>query len=246
MKAWLRRGKRATAAAVAFLIVLIAAAATWKVAKALCFVLAGEVTCRAQIDEPVVALSLDDGPEKQGVDAALAALDQAGAHATFFLIGKYVDEEPALVRRILASGNETANHSYTHKWMIGRSAAFYDQEIARTTAALRRAGAPPPRLFRPPFGKKLVGLPLAVRRQGLRMIMWDAGDPDTADPRAYASAVLRQAKPGSIILMHVMYKGNEGARRALPLVLAGLKARGFQVVTVGELLARAEQTEKRR
>jgi peptidoglycan/xylan/chitin deacetylase (PgdA/CDA1 family) len=227
------------------LLLVCGAGATWKLSKSLCFVLVGEVTCRVAVDGPVVALSLDDGPTVEGVDAALAALRDGGAHATFFLIGKYVDEEPTLVGRIVASGNEAANHSYTHKWMIGRSSAFYEAEIARTSAALHRAGAPPPRLFRPPFGKKLIGLPLAVRRQNLMMIMWDVADPDATDPRAYADAVVRRARPGSIILMHVMYRGNETARAALPLILAGLRGRGFRVVSVGELLARAKQREGR-
>lgn len=241
-----RRRRWITAAAVAPCLLLAGAVSLWKVSKALCFTLAGDVTCRVPVAEPLVALSLDDGPTPEGVDSALAALHGAGAHATFFLIGRYVDEQPALVRRIAASGNEAANHSYSHKWMILRPGAFYDSEIARTDAAVRRAGAPPPRLFRPPFGKKLLGLPLAVRRHGLRMIMWDVEDPDTADPRGYADQVVRRARPGSIILMHLMYRGNGTARAALPLVLAGLRARGMRIVTVSELIARGEHRERPR
>jgi peptidoglycan/xylan/chitin deacetylase (PgdA/CDA1 family) len=69
------------------------------------------------------------------------------------------------------------------------------------------------------------------------MIMWDVEDPPgAATPRDYARQVVAQARPGSIVLMHVMYKSNRVAREALPLVVDGLNARGFRVVTVGELL----------
>ena len=71
------------------------------------------------------------------------------------------------------------------------------------------------------------------------MVMWDVEDPFGAgNPREYADRILRDVRPGSIILMHVMYDGNRTAREALPLVLSGLAARGLRVVTVGELLAR--------
>lgn len=224
----------------AVLLLLVAGAiAVRQLSKARCFVLTGEAICRVETSEPIVALSLDDGPSPAGTDAALAALEAAGARATFFLVGRAVDRHPELVRRIVAAGHETANHSYSHVRMIFRSASFYDEEIVRAEAALRRAGAGDAGLFRPPFGRKLFGLPRAVERQRHRLIMWDVADPDTEDPRAFAEQVVREARPGSIILMHVMSRANGPAREALPLVLAGLARKGLRVVTVSELLARA-------
>ena len=236
-----RRRKWLIGTAVAAVLLLAGALGLWHLSKAWCFVLAGGVTCRAETSEPIVALTLDDGPTPEGTAAALAARDRGGARATFFLIGRLVDRHPAEVRRLIAAGHEVANHSWSHRWMIGRSSAWYDQEIARTDAALRRLGARGPPLFRPPFGKKLFGLPLAVRRQGHRMIMWDVAEPDTRDPRAYAAHIVERARPGSIILMHVMYRSNATGREALPLVLDGLRRKGLRVVTVSELLARAER-----
>ncbi|HEY0013885.1 MAG TPA: polysaccharide deacetylase family protein [Allosphingosinicella sp.] len=216
----------------------------WRASKAWCFVLAGEVTCRAETEEPIVALTLDDGPTPEGTAAAIAALERGGARATFFLIGRHIERHPGEVRRILAAGHEVGNHSWSHKRMMGRSSAWYDEEIARTGALLHRLGARGPRLFRPPFGKKLFGLPLAARRQGHRMIMWDVGEADLADPRAYADHIVARARPGSIILMHVMYRGNATGRTALPLVLDGLRRKGLRAVTVGELLARTEERDR--
>lgn len=208
----------------------------WAVSRARCFALVGEMICRVETDRPLVALTFDDGPTERGVAAALPHLRASGARATFFLIGREVGERPHLVRRIVAEGHEIANHSLTHQVMIGRSAAFYDSEIAETHRRLIAAGAPPPKLFRPPFGKKLWGLPAAARRQGYKMVMIDVEEPTTEDPRAYADRLVREAKPGSILLMHPMYRANGTAREALPLVIRGLQARGFRIVTVSELL----------
>jgi peptidoglycan/xylan/chitin deacetylase (PgdA/CDA1 family) len=71
--------------------------------------------------------------------------------------------------------------------------------------------------------------------------MWDVEDPpgEERDPRRYAEHIVANVKPGSIILMHIMYRGNQVARDALPLVIGGLKARGFRIVPVGELEKRA-------
>ena len=231
-----RTSRRVAWGSAAILLVLVGSAiALYFVSKARCFTLTGDIICRVETRRPMVALTFDDGPTEEGVSATLSELEKKGARATFFLIGTEVAERPHLVRRIAAAGHEIGNHSLTHKWMMGRSSAFYDREIAETHRLLVAAGAPPPRLFRPPYGKKLWGLPIAAERHGYRMVMIDVEEPVTDDPRAYADQLVREARPGSILLMHLMYRGNAVARDALPLVIDGLQKRGFQVVSVGEL-----------
>ena len=224
--------------AIGLVAVTLLIAALSAISNARCFALVGEAVCRVETQAPMVALSFDDGPTAEGVAWATAQLRRTGAHATFFLIGDQLEGREVLVRRLLADGHEIGNHSFSHQRMLLRPASFYDEEIGRTDRLLRRAGVPAPRLFRPPYGKKLVGLPRAVARMGYEMIMWDVEDPSGAhDARDYADRILRDVRPGSIILMHIMYRGNGMARDALPLVLRGLAARGLRVVTVGELLA---------
>jgi peptidoglycan/xylan/chitin deacetylase (PgdA/CDA1 family) len=236
----MRRLWRPAALGSALLLALLLGAALFRVSRARCFTLVGSVTCRVETTKPMVALTFDDGPDDAGVEAALAALGKHRVSATFFLIGATAAKRPELVRRLVAAGQEIGNHSWSHARMVLKSAAFYDAEIGRTDAALRAAGAPPPRLFRPPYGKKLIGLPLAVRRHGYRMVTWDVEDPQDGrgDARSYAAHIVRSARPGSIILMHLMY-GNRRAREALPLVLDGLERRGLAVVPVGRLLKEA-------
>lgn len=227
-------------AALALVAAFGLAVATWQVSRARCFVLGGDITCRVGTKAPMVALTFDDGPTELGVNAILPILQRHGATATFFLIGKQVAARPDLAVRLKAAGHELANHSYTHSRMIGRPAGWYDDEIARTEAALARAGGGSG-LFRPPYGKKLWGLPQAVERAGLTMVMIDVEEPATTDPAEYARRVVADARPGSILLLHAMYGPNQTARDALPMILDGLKARGLKPVSVGELISSAER-----
>ncbi len=210
----------------------------WRISKERCFQLVGDMVCRVETAEKIVALSFDDDPTPEGVDAVLATLEPRGIKATFFLIGNRMEKWPGQAKRLLAAGHELGNHSYTHTRMLGKWPSTYDGEVRKTDGLLKAEGAMKPVLFRPPFGKRLIGLPLAVRRAGYRTIMWDAGDDaeNNPEPRAYAADILRKVRPGSIILMHPMYRHNQTARDALPMVLDGLKAKGYRVVTVSALL----------
>jgi peptidoglycan/xylan/chitin deacetylase (PgdA/CDA1 family) len=223
----------------ALVLVLLASAGLWQVSRSRCFVLVGTATCRVETAAPLVALTFDDGPTPLGVEQILPELERHGAHATFFLTGREATQRPDLVRAIVQAGHEVGNHSFTHQRMVGHSMAFYRDEIGETQAALRAAGAES-KLFRPPYGKKLFGLPVAVEQAGLRMAMWDVEDPATSDPVTFANGVVAAARPGSIILIHAMYPANDTARRALPMILAGLERKGLSVVSVGELVKQAK------
>ncbi|MCR2834786.1 polysaccharide deacetylase family protein [Parerythrobacter lacustris] len=207
--------------------------------KAKCTQLTGELTCRVETREKLVPLSFDDGPTPEGVAAVLPILAEYDAKATFFLIGKDMERHPQEAGRILEAGHELGNHSFSHQRNIGYSRAFYRSELEQTEALLAAAGSDSG-LFRPPFGRKLLGLPLEARDAGLHTIMWDVEDqPERfTDPAAYAEDILDRVRPGSIILIHPMYRHNQAAREALPAILSGLRTRGYEIVTVGELLER--------
>lgn len=215
------------------------AAAVWQLSKARCLQIVGAVTCRVETKAKLVALTFDDGPTPEGVDAVLAELGPRGIHATFFLIGNRMDKFPGEAERLVAAGHELGNHTYSHQRNLVRSQDFYAAEIAKTRALMERAGSDT-KLFRPPFGKRLIGLPLEVERAGYRTIMWDVEDrPEKfKQASAFAQDILARVRPGSIILIHPMYRHNQVARDALPIVLDGLQAQGYEIVTVSELLKR--------
>jgi len=226
--------------AIAAIALILSAALVWQLSKARCMQLVGEVTCRVETEEKLVALTFDDGPTPEGVDAVLAELEPRGITATFFLIGSRMVKFPGQAERLIAAGHELGNHTYSHQRNLGRSQEFYANEIAKTRVLLQAAGSDT-KLFRPPFGKRLIGLPLEVERAGYRTIMWDVEDqPEKfTQASAFAQNILARVRPGSIILIHPMYRHNQVARDALPIVLDGLRSQGYAVVTVSELLKRA-------
>lgn len=229
----------------ALVAVFFVAGSLFFISRSECFQLVGDVTCRVETDRKIVALTFDDGPTRQGIDAVLPVLDRYGVKATFFLIGNEMEKHPDLAERLLADGHELGNHSYSHKRNVLRQRSFYRDEVRRTQRLLADAGSDTT-LFRPPYGKRLIGLPLEVEAAGYRMVTWDVKEDGRLydDPDAYVRDILARVRPGSIILIHPMYRINATGREALPAILAGLKAKGYEIVPVGQLLA-FEQAGKR-
>ena len=214
------------------LLMLGSAAGLHLLSKAKCFQLVGDVVCRIETDHNVVALTFDDGPTPEGVDAVLAVLEEHDVKATFFLIGNRMERYPNQAKRLLSAAHELGNHTYSHKRNLFRSQSFYDDEVKRARDILQSYGSETT-LFRPPFGKRIIGLPWAVDEAGYTTIMWDvANKAETFPaPEDYAADIVDRVEPGSIILMHPMYHHNQTARDALPLVIRRLRAGGFEIVT---------------
>jgi len=193
-----------------------------------------------------VALTFDDGPSPRFTPQILAALHAAGAHATFFVVGRHAARYPGLVRAEWAGGNAIGNHTYDHTWVPGMSRARLRKSLAATTAAVRRAtGDACLWLFRPPFG----ALPWhsrgadELRQDGWTTVDWSIDPKDWKRPgaRAIAQRVIRQLRPGAIILLHDGAPDGQNADRSqtvatLRLILAALQERGLQAVTLPQLL----------
>lgn len=233
------RSRRAIFLALLPLLTLVLAGlGAWHVSRARCYQWGAPLVCHVDTGgKKIVALTFDDGPVPYAIDRLLPILASHNAHATFFLTGSEMEKHPGEAARLLAAGQEIGNHSFSHQRMILHSSAWYDREIGRTNALLRREGLARPHLFRPPYGKKLIGLPQALSRAGMLTIMWDVEDPSTTDPAIYARELLAQIRPGAIILIHPMHRSNETARMALPTILSTLHQRGYTIVPVGTLLA---------
>lgn len=200
----------------------------------------GEIVTRVETDRPVVALTLDDGPSARFTNEVLTILRERNAKATFFVTGREAGENLAQTRMIVHAGHEIGNHSYSHANMAFMGPASVKDEVERTDAAIRAAGYEGEILFRPPSGKKLVSLPWYLSQHSRKTIMWDVEPesyPEVADnPDALAKYVIDHAKNGSIILLHAMYRSRDVSRQALPLVIDGLRQKGFELVTVSQLL----------
>lgn len=203
-----------------------------------CFNALFDAVCSVSTTQNLVALTFDDGPGDTGVDTVLPVLARHDARATFFLSGQKLENNMGAGRRILAAGHELGNQAWSNQVMEDRSQEFHASEIAQTDTLLRDLGVKRPDLFRPPYGIRSVGLLWELHRADYRLVMWDVSDNGKreAPPQAYANAILSQVRPGSIILLHTMGGDDGNARKALPLILAGLHEKGLKSVTVSELL----------
>ena len=190
--------------------------------------------CKAQ---PCIALSFDDGPSAKNTPAVLDILEQEKVTASFFLIGRNVPGNEALVKRMVASGFEIGNHTWDHKDLSKLTDDQIKQEILSTQAAIVQAGGPLPTYFRPPYGSADARVRAAA---GLKTILWneDPRDWDTSDPSQLVAAILASAKPGGVVDMHDIQSVTTVALR--PAILA-LKQKGFQFVTISALM-QAEET----
>lgn len=187
----------------------------------------------------VIALTFDDGPTET-TSGFISTLHHYHAVGTFFFLGQQARHYPALVRRALANGNALGNHSYSHRYMTKDSDLARD-ELGRTSTAIEDATGYRPCIYRPPYGARGRGIQRAAWRLGMMSILWDVDPEDWRNPASsqIRNHVLSHAHPGSIILMHDGAAGRRATLSALPGIITTLKARGYQLVTVPELLGLA-------
>jgi peptidoglycan/xylan/chitin deacetylase (PgdA/CDA1 family) len=207
--------------------------------------LAGTVTS-VSTNEPLAALTFDDGPNPEFTPRVLAALERFQAAATFFMIGKAARHYPQLVESVARGGHAVGNHSWDHPSFPRINTRGRYEQIRACEKALSPFGQ---KLFRPPFGHQSLASHLTARCLGYQVIAWDVVAMDWLDKDAewMAARVERQIQPGSIILFHdslypVLHRRFEDRGptiRAVELLLGRL-AKDFRFVTIPQLLAQGQ------
>jgi peptidoglycan-N-acetylglucosamine deacetylase len=174
---------------------------------------------------PVVYFTFDDGPHPQATPFVLDQLQQYGAKATFFCIGKNVVEQPDIYQRILTEGHAVGNHTHNHLngWKTGNKTYL---ENIRTAGGYIKSN-----LFRPPYGRIS---PFQIRqlKPDFHIVMWDvlSADFDTeiSGEQCLQNVVFKLQK-GSIIVFHDSAKAWERLEYALPRALAFCKKQGWRM-----------------
>jgi len=191
-----------------------------------------------------LALTFDDGPNDPHTLKLLDVLAKHNVHATFFMIGRYVREQPEIARAVANSGHVIGNHTFTHPRLIFRSEAQTRAELTNCRSALEDAIGAPSNLFRPPFGGRRPATLRIARELGLETVMWNiAGRDWNASPAsAIESKIARQihADGGDIILLHDGGHRALGADRAQTVIatdnlIRRFKDQGYVFVTVLEM-----------
>ena len=182
-----------------------------------------------------LAFTLDDGPQERYTQEALEKLDEAGARATFFLLGRSARQQPWLTRQIAAAGHAIGNHTMSHRNLAWLPSRAIRQEIAGCNALLEDLIGQPVRYFRPPFGGRRPAVLRIAHELGLETVLWNSMGFDWR-PWNTAKEIMksierdirrnRKAGHGSTILLH------DGSPRATAT------DRGRSIAALGYLLER--------
>ena len=184
-------------------------------------------------EEPkYIALTFDDGPRADTTGRLLDGLKERGAKATFFLIGSQIAGNAALVQRMRDEGHQVGSHTWSHARLQGQSCSVVSEEISRTDAALRSVLGDGEYWVRPPYGQldkcqeSIFSVPL---------VKWsvDPRDWEVKNADKDVAAVLKNAQPGDIILMHDTVPASVDAALC---IVDKLQTQGYHFVTVQELL----------
>jgi peptidoglycan-N-acetylglucosamine deacetylase len=190
-----------------------------------------------------LALTYDDGPNDPHTLRLLEVLAKHQVHATFFLIGRYVQQRPEIVREIAQAGHVVGNHTFTHSLLIFKSEAEIRRELMDCRSALHDAIGGHSNLFRPPFGGRRPAVLRIARELGLEPVMWNVTgyDWNTPPSAVIERKISQQLRGGDVILLHDGGHQRLGADRsqtvlATDQLIARLKSHGSEFVTISEML----------
>jgi peptidoglycan-N-acetylglucosamine deacetylase len=188
-----------------------------------------------------IALTFDDGPS-ESTPRILELLAAHNARATFFMCGANAARLPAIARQVAAAGHEIGNHSFCHSRFDFRAREFMRVDIDDAQQAIAAAAGVTPSLFRAPYGVRWFGLGAVQRELGLTGVMWSVIGLDwKLPPERVSKRLLAAASNGAIFCLH---DGREklqdpdvsATTGALTTLLPALRTKGFDLVTVSELL----------
>lgn len=224
----------------AILILILILYGTWHLSKSRTHQLFGEFYPRVETADSLVALTFDDGPSPEYTDAVIKILQKENIKATFFVTGAELRKYPEGGEKLVDAGHILGNHSYSHRQMVLKSMEFIRHEIEVTDSLIQAAGHDDEIYFRPPYGKRLMGLPWYLKRHNRKTVMWDI-EPESYsdimnDPEKIRTHIRENIRPGSIILLHVMYKSRQASRDALTGIIADVGSMGYQFVTLPQLI----------
>lgn len=201
---------------------------------------------RGDVAQPFVALTFDDGPDPTRTPQVLDALGEAGARATFFMIGRAAERHPEIVSQVVAAGHQVANHSMNHpRWLNLATSPRMVREMQEGEACLARLSASvTPMPYRPPIGLRSPSLMRALRRFPRTVVTWSIHGRDrrASSPREICDRVVSRAGAGDIVVLHDGSDASGGGpphtAAAVGPIARGLRERGLACVTLAQMFGR--------
>ena len=169
-------------------------------------------------------LTFDDGPTPEITDWVLNKLSEYNAKATFFCLGKNVQNYPEIYNRILTGGHAVGNHTFTHMEGWRTTPEEYINDVKETSIYIKS------KLFRPPYGRITITKSKALQKLGYKIIMWDVVAIDwstNTSKKKTAENVIKNSKPGSIIVFHDSVKAEKNMKYALSQTLDFFSNEGY-------------------
>lgn len=189
-----------------------------------------------------IALTFDDGPDPIYTEEILDVLKSKGVKATFFLVGKKIEQNPLVAERIFEEGHCLANHTYTHINLKKKSFKEAYSEIQQTEQLLVNICGKSPKLFRPPWGHITSSERVTLEKYGYKIVLWDVNSRDYMPKitvNEIVTNVMRNIGGNKIVLFHDSdYQGKASRQNtvlALPEIIDFLKASGYNFVTINQL-----------
>ena len=204
----------------------------------------GVVYWHGDINQKKIALTFDDGPNQPYTSQILDILKTYNIKATFFLIGKNVEAYPEVVKRMVKEGHSIGNHTYSHPELVLKLKSQIERQIKKAEEIIFKITGIRPHLFRPPYGLDNPWVFVEAEKMGYLIIKWSVSGGNGGKEISYdkiLNNVLSKVENGSIILLHdgnrlIKEADRSQLVRALPLIIEILENKGYQFVTIPELL----------
>ncbi len=203
----------------------------------------GQIFWKGAPGKNLVALTFDDGPNEPFTSQIADILKEKKIGATFFIVGQNAVRSSGSIRRLFDEGHELGNHTWTHEVLPLKTPARIGDELTRTSDLIEKTTGRRPALFRAPHGWRNPWVNMVARKCGMAPVAWTLGVWDTDRPgeEEILRRTLAGARDGCILLLHDGRGLEEGADssqlvRALPKIIDELKRRGFEFVTLSEMM----------
>ena len=197
-----------------------------------------------------LALTYDDGPNDPYTWRMMEVLEHHGVKATFFLLGRFVQERPDMARALVAAGHSIGNHTWDHPNLVFASSVEVRRQLQQTRQAILDATGLDTRLFRPPFGSRRPASLRAAQSVGFQPVMWTVTCYDWKAKSAgqIVAHAERQIRGGDVILLHDGEYHRIGGDRsrsveATDRILSRYKSEGYEFVTIPQMMKQRADPE---
>ncbi|TMM29981.1 polysaccharide deacetylase family protein [Polaribacter aestuariivivens] len=192
-----------------------------------------EYIWRFSLKKKEIYLTFDDGPTPEITEFVLSELQKHNAKATFFCIGKNIENHPAIFKKIIDGEHSIGNHTQNHLngWKSNKTVYINDFLECKNVISSKVEKPHNSKLFRPPYGKIKKNQAKQILKKGYKIIMWSVLSADfdaTISKEKCLQNVLKNTKNGSIIVFHDSIKAAEKIRFVLPKVLETFSKKGFK------------------